>query len=382
MNQRHLWTIVALSLAVLGTPSVGRTQTTKATTLDSQKSPASDVVKVGEFQSSAGKLTSDAVITSIHPHNIGSRQAATLFIRNIPVLTFLSSKPVASVNTKVGVIGDDRGVQSYAPIAFKSAKVESVENITDTTNSFSSVQDDPVQRAGLIAARVNQLIRENVDANQITVSWKGEGKSIVANQAQNKSNPPQQHSGDGLRPNQGVVHPRSERYTIKIDGQELVEVNADTLLADSTKNLAQDALQATNRLRRLIGNASPLNEIANLPTRVLTSIARLPQEIAIGGVRISFKGIASYYGYDGSGNQTASGERFNPEGMTAAHRSLPLGTQVRVTNTRNGRSVVLRINDRGPYIRGRIIDVSAGAARLLGMIGSGVAPVHIQVLGR
>jgi rare lipoprotein A len=376
MNQRHLWTIVALSLAVLGTPSVGRTQTTKATTLDSQKSPASDVVKVGEFQSSAGKLTSDAVITSIHPHNIGSRQAATLFIRNIPVLTFLSSKPVASVNTKVGVIGDDRGVQGYAPIAFKSAKVESVENITDTTNSLSSVQDDPVQRAGLIAARVNQLIRENVDANQITVSWKGEGKSIVANQAQNKSSPAQQQSGDGLRPN------RSERYTIKIDGQELVEVNADTRLADSTKNLAQDALQATNRLRRLIGNASPLSEIANLPKRALTSIAQLPQEIAIGGVRISFKGIASFYGYDGSGNQTASGERFNPEGMTAAHRSLPLGTQVRVTNTRNGRSVVLRINDRGPYIKGRIIDVSAGAARLLGMIGSGVAPVHIQVLGR
>jgi rare lipoprotein A len=376
MNQRHLWTIVALSLAVLGMPSVGHTQTTKATTLDSQKSPASDVVKVGEFQSSAGKLTSDAVITSIHPHNIGSRQAATLFIRNIPVLTFLSSKPVASVNTKVGVIGDDRGVQGYAPIAFKSAKVESAENITDITNSLSSVQDDPVQRAGLIAARVNQLIRENVDANQITVSWKGEGKSIVANQAQNKSSPAQQQSGDGLRSNRG------ERYTIKIDGQELVEVNADTRLADSTKNLAQDALQATNRLRRLIGNASPLSEIANLPKRALTSIAQLPQEIAIGGVRISFKGIASFYGYDGSGNQTASGERFNPEGMTAAHRSLPLGTQVRVTNTRNGRSVVLRINDRGPYIKGRIIDVSAGAARLLGMIGSGVAPVHIQVLGR
>ena len=373
MNQRHLWTIVALSLAVLGMPSVGRTQTTKATTLDSQKSPASDVVKVGEFQSSAGKLTSDAVITSIHPHNIGSRQAATLFIRNIPVLTFLSSKPVASVNTKVGVIGDNRGVQMYAPIAFKSGKVE---NVTDTTNSFSSIQDDPVQRAGLVATRVNQLIRENVDANQITVSWKGEGKSTVANQAQNKSSPTQQQSGDGLRPNLG------ERYTIKIDGQELVEVNADTRLADTTKNLAQDALQATNRLRRLIGNASPLSEIANLPKRALTSIARLTQEIAIGGVRISFKGIASFYGYDGSGNQTASGERFNPEGMTAAHRSLPLGTQVRVTNTNNGRSVVVRINDRGPYIRGRIIDLSAGAARLLGMMGSGIAPVHIQVLGR
>ena len=92
MNQRHLWTIVALSLTVLGIPSVGCTQTTKGIALASQKSSAADVVKVGEYQSPAGKLTSDAVITEIHPHNIGGRQAATLFIRNIPVLTFLSSQ--------------------------------------------------------------------------------------------------------------------------------------------------------------------------------------------------------------------------------------------------------------------------------------------------
>ncbi len=92
--------------------------------------------------------------------------------------------------------------------------------------------------------------------------------------------------------------------------------------------------------------------------------------------------MASYYGYDGSGNSTASGKRFNPEGMTAAHRSLPFGTRVRVTNTRNGRSVVVSITDRGPYIRGRILDLSVGAARILGMMGSGIAPVQIDVLGR
>ncbi|MBC6435257.1 septal ring lytic transglycosylase RlpA family protein, partial [Nostoc sp. HG1] len=115
-----------------------------------------------------------------------------------------------------------------------------------------------------------------------------------------------------------------------------------------TNNLAQDALQATNRLRRLLGNASPLKEIANLPAvRLPVSIQKLPQQ-AVRVVRATLRGMASYYGYDGSGNRTASGQRFNPEGMTAAHRSLPFGTQVRVTNTRNGRSVVLRINDRGP----------------------------------
>lgn len=78
MNQRHLWIIVALSMAVLGIPSVGCTQTTKGNALASQKSPAPDVVKVGEYQSRAGRQTLDAVITEIHPHNIRGRKAATL----------------------------------------------------------------------------------------------------------------------------------------------------------------------------------------------------------------------------------------------------------------------------------------------------------------
>jgi rare lipoprotein A len=92
-------------------------------------------------------------------------------------------------------------------------------------------------------------------------------------------------------------------------------------------------------------------------------------------------GMASYYGSE-SGSQTASGARFNPSAMTAAHRTLPFGTKVRVTNKRNGRSVVVTINDRGPFIRGRIIDLSSGAAGVIGMRSSGVAPVSVEVLGR
>ncbi len=92
-------------------------------------------------------------------------------------------------------------------------------------------------------------------------------------------------------------------------------------------------------------------------------------------------GMASYYGTE-LGSQTASGARFNPSAMTAAHRSLPFGTKVRVTNKRNGRSVVVTINDRGPFVRGRIIDLSTGAAGVIGMRGAGVAPVSLEVLGR
>lgn len=356
MNQRYLWTIVALFLTALGMPLVGHTQTTKAkeTTPVSQESSVSDVVKVGEFQSSAGKRTSDNVITNIHPHNIGGRKAATLFIKNIPVLTFLSSQPVASVDTKVGEIGDNEGVQSYALIAGDSAKLTSVGNLTNARNQKSSSQDDPVHRAGLIAANINQLVRNGMDAEQITVSWKGENKSTVTNPVENKNASVQQTPSVSKAPS------KEARYTIKINDQELVEINQSTRLAGTTKNLAEDALQATNRLRRLIGNASPINEIANLPVRAPISLPKPAQQIAT-NVRLSFQGIASFYGRDFAGRPTATGERFNPEAMTAAHRSLPFGTRVRVTNTRNGRSVVVRINDRGPFIRGRVIDLSTGA---------------------
>ncbi|TPK71258.1 septal ring lytic transglycosylase RlpA family protein [Mesorhizobium sp. B2-4-12] len=79
-------------------------------------------------------------------------------------------------------------------------------------------------------------------------------------------------------------------------------------------------------------------------------------------------GRASWYALH---SRTASGERMNPSALTAAHRTLPFGTKLRVTNKNNGRSVVVRINDRGPFIRGRVLDLSKGAASQLGFIGSG-----------
>ena len=88
------------------------------------------------------------------------------------------------------------------------------------------------------------------------------------------------------------------------------------------------------------------------------------------------RGLASYYWQR---QRVASGGWFNPNALTAAHKTLPFGTRVRVTNLRNGRSVVVRINDRGPYIRGRIIDLSRRAASIVGMRRSGVVPVRVQV---
>lgn len=95
--------------------------------------------------------------------------------------------------------------------------------------------------------------------------------------------------------------------------------------------------------------------------------------IAFPAVAMAQSGIASVYGYDGQ--KTANGERASSHGLTAAHRTLPFGSHVRVTNTRNGRSVVVRINDRGPFVRGRVIDLTPAGARVLGF--SGLAPVQV-----
>ncbi|WAH59717.1 septal ring lytic transglycosylase RlpA family protein [Pseudomonas silvicola] len=91
-------------------------------------------------------------------------------------------------------------------------------------------------------------------------------------------------------------------------------------------------------------------------------------------------GMATYYGAQHQGKRTASGERFDQHALTAAHRQLPFGTRVLVTNLGNGRKVAVRINDRGPHTRGRLIDVSHEAAEQLGMIGSGSARVRVQSL--
>lgn len=90
--------------------------------------------------------------------------------------------------------------------------------------------------------------------------------------------------------------------------------------------------------------------------------------------------MASWYGGQFHGRQTASGEIFDKRGLTAAHRTLPFGTIVRVVNERNARSVKVRINDRGPYSAGRVIDLSEAAAQRLGMLDGGLVPVRVEVV--
>ncbi len=351
MNKRIFWTVAALLTAALGTPLASQAQQNNEQATSPQPVPDRpiDVVKVGEYQTT-GTKANDTVIARIQTRTLAaSRQVATLYVHNIPVLSFVGPSSVAS-GTKVGTTRDAEEADSSAPSKAATTGKLTLSGQASTRTDNDVQATDPVWRATLVAAKLNQLSRDDIDANKITVDWQ---------------------AGDRTQ-----TQKPSDRYLIKVNGEELVEINAETQLADTTKDSAKDALQATNRLRRLLGNAPPLQEIAGLPR------PKPPKEIALGPIRISLSGWASWYGPEFQGNLSASGEIFNQNAFTAAHRTLPFGTQVRVTNMHNGRSVVVRINDRGPYIQGRIIDLSTAAARVLGLMESGVAPVRIDVLGQ
>jgi rare lipoprotein A len=125
---------------------------------------------------------------------------------------------------------------------------------------------------------------------------------------------------------------------------------------------------------------------ADAPAAVLASPVR-PPTVPVRGDRTALEpaisawdGVASWYGQGFAGERTASGERFDPAGFTAAHRTLPFGTRLRVTHVRTGRSVEVVVTDRGPYVGGRDLDLSRAAAETIGLVGRGHADVRIEVL--
>lgn len=130
--------------------------------------------------------------------------------------------------------------------------------------------------------------------------------------------------------------------------------------------------------------------VLSVPPRALEPATRQTARAPISVVRVrepekpitvaslgGSRGVASFYT---EGRQTASGEHFDPHELTAAHRSLPFGTRLQVTNVSTGKSVVVRVNDRGPFVKGRLVDVSYSAAQALGMVNSGVADVKVDVV--
>lgn len=124
----------------------------------------------------------------------------------------------------------------------------------------------------------------------------------------------------------------------------------------------------------------PFNDDLLRPTVSPVRLASTATLVASSEVSRVIEGTASWYGPGFFGNRTANGEVFRPGTLTAAHRTLPFGTMVRVTNLNNGRSTVVRINDRGPFSGNRVIDLGHGAAQQVGLVSSGLAPVRLEVL--
>lgn len=326
------------------------TPTEPATTVAA--APVQEAVKIGEYQSQ-DTAEADATIARIHAHELNGQQAATVYVRNIPVLTFLgsdsvnspvdsaASNPMADPGVKIASVQSQHETTSpSSQNTQQNAQLTQAAVMTDGSAEASVNPNDPVWQATTIAARLNQLYRDNFNASDLTAAWDDD----------------------------------RQRYEIRAGNEELVEIGETAILPDTTRDPAEDTLQATNRLRRQIGNAPPIDRISGDPR---TQARRL----SFGAIQMAFSGLASWYGPGFNGNRSASGEVFNQEALTAAHPSLPFGTQVRVTNIDTGLSVVVRINDRGPYAHGRVIDLSAGAARVIGLMSSGVAPVSLQVMG-
>jgi len=322
-----------------------------------QKQPTvtAEPVKVGSQASQVAQNSdreSDQSVTKIHSHAVKGRQAATLYVRDIPVLTFLGEPTSTNQEVKLGSQASDAPVSAEKELEHDSMQpaVDTLLDVSQGLNQLTSetVKSDPAWKAALLAAKLNQLNREGVDASQITVRWKPPAKGK-----------------------------KSPQYVIKLGDSTLAVLDGKILSADAKSNSEAGALTATNRLRRLLGDAEPLSEVAGKPKPAAPKIARV-----LPSVMYQISGWASWYGPGFHGNRSASGEVFNQHAMTAAHPSLPFGTRVRVTNLNNGSSVIVRINDRGPYHGGRIIDLSMGAARVLGLTSSGVARVRVDVLGR
>ncbi len=340
-----------------------------------------------------------SAIAEILPHEVSGRRAATLYVRDIPVLTFLGSRSTNSQqHPEVPTL---RTFAAQSSQAGQSESLPSESLPVDGGFQLSQLQNDPVWRAMALATQLNYLNQQQIDAKTITVKWETSGTAkevsmlppLNAEQrlAENQTSlvagiptldtttfpaptlPGSDNSPIAVVPPSLAGNSQKGRYVIQVGDSNLLVMDANIILSDTTKNQAQDALQATNRLRRLLGNAPPLKEIAGLP--------RIEQQVvAYRTPKRQFTGMASWYGPGFHGNYSANGEVFNQYALTAAHPNLPFGTLVKVTNMTNGRSVVVRINDRGPYAGGRIIDLSRGAAEALGMVSTGVAQVSVEIL--
>ncbi len=345
MNQKNLILGMATTvLAVLGflpwseaTPDQSNSATSSQS-LASNAAPSNNSTAVsspvtatpsGESSQQASDNSAATAQGSVRPiattlvHELNGRDVVTLYLRGIPTMTFVGQQSVPQVGLQVASTANLGITRQTAPLT-------------------------AVVQANQLADRLNQLHATGVDPNAIRLAWKPDvnGYRIYVGQ-----------------------DPRQDA---------LVTLNSGVIFPQGGRNLSQDALAITNLMRRQFGNAPALQRAEGRQSSNSSIVATA--NIRSGSVRSQLTGVASWYGPGFHGARTASGERFDQNAMTAAHKTLPFGTMVRVTNLNNGRSVLVRINDRGPFTPGRSIDLSRGAAEVIGLVSSGVGTVRMEVL--
>ncbi|MFZ4639244.1 MAG: septal ring lytic transglycosylase RlpA family protein [Nodosilinea sp.] len=258
-----------------------------------------------------------AVVT-VHSHALDDRQAATIYIKSIPVITLIGAElPTLS-----------------------ATRPDTNSTVTSGANSVPSLSD-PVERASNLASQLQNLASTG-NASDISVRWDN----------------------------------HQQAFLVSWGKEDLIKIDSHAILPDTTENKTEDALQVANRLRRLLGNVPALARVEGLPEPKVSSPSR------VGAVSSTLIGMASWYGPGLHGQRSASGEVFNQQDLTAAHRTLPFGTRVRVTNLNTGQQVIVRINDRGPFSHGRLIDLSSAAASRIGIRSAGVGRVALEVLSQ
>jgi rare lipoprotein A len=214
----------------------------------------------------------------------------------------------------------------------------------------------------------NAELRASVTLNgkEIT-TFKGDLKQLVTDDKFDVSKLVPSHDGDVA--------------SAKIDGTTILKFEG--IETEPGKSVLDQSCKTVNMIRTALGaQLLPANflKLADMAGKDSSNIASIAN---IGGKSkgASFSGHASWYGGKFHGRKTSDGSRYNQDGLTAAHRSLPFGTKLLVMNRRTGQSCVVQVNDRGPFVGDRIIDLSRGAAKQLDMLGSGVATVDCLVLG-
>jgi rare lipoprotein A len=169
---------------------------------------------------------------------------------------------------------------------------------------------------------------------------------------------------------------------VSVSLRPIVRLFSITLTAGALAACAQSSVVSKSELRAAVRRAPSLDKRKTAMTAG-SHAANTKKHLSFATnkrtavTKVAAYGIASFYRYD---SQTANGEKFDPQKLTAAHRTLPFGTRLRVTDVATGRSVTVRVNDRGPFVPGRVIDLSYSAAEKLGIVGRGVARVKLAVV--